>query len=401
MRRLSLLVAVLAIAGGAAYFVLTRAPEGPFPSAAHLTKHGFAAWPVDTVEEAEDECAEAGDWRLDARATALRFATQVLRYPAPHTSDWSDEQEHRERFLVGSDDAPGVFLGSVLELARFGRCWYVTGGMPREGDITATVGFVYREGRPQLLLGNGAGLPSGFVGFGDFRAEIERGARQTVTWMPELDPGATGHAIFTRPDEQGVSEFVGVQTFGAVPPPPSGPPPRPLAIADVVDDPDVCDVDPAKSKTPESLIRYLYRWTFDDLLRQENGYQRYERKAFRHLGDDRWRLVVDDAVLIATIPKIAGRCYELVSMIPVDGDVPLRRLWVDERGATFDVDWRPGDEATVAVTGASAALREIGDPVTFPRYGEPPPDGLPVFARVVLYEDGHVVSAYYGLFEAP
>ena len=89
----------------------------------------------------------------------MRFATQVLRYPAPYSSDWSDEQEHRERFLVGSDGTRGVFLGSVLELARFGRCWYVTGGMPREGDIAATLGFVYRGGQPHLLLGNGAGLP--------------------------------------------------------------------------------------------------------------------------------------------------------------------------------------------------------------------------------------------------
>lgn len=402
MRRLLIVVAALAVAGGAAVAVLGRDPSGPFPPAAELRFRGFAAWPVDTVEEAEAECATPEGWRLDARATALRFARQILRYPEPHAGDASGEQVHRARLLIGSDATRDLFLGSVLELARFGRCWYVTGGAPREGDVLATLGFVYRDGRPHLLLGHFPVLPEGFVGYGDWETEIEGGARQTVTWMPELEPGATGHAIYTRPDARGVSESVGVRTLGHVPPPPEGPPAEPLGVADVVDDPEVCRIDSSPSRSPERLIRYLYEWTFDDLLEQVDGYARYERRGFRHLGGDRWRLVVDDAVLIARIPEIAGRCYKLVSMRPAGTSPPLRRLWVGDEAVTFELDWREGDEATVAAGTASAGLggtlERIDERVTFPRDAEPPPAGVPTYARVVLYEKGHVVSAYYGLF---
>lgn len=400
MRKLALLFGVLALAGGAAALLLDRDPVGPFPSASDLRMRGFAAWPVDTVEEAEEECAGAEAWRLDARETAVRFASDVLRYPKPHAGDAYDEDDHHVRLLIGSDDEPGVFLGSALDLDRYGRCWYVTQGIPREDELGASLGFVYRDGRPYLLLGNPNGVPTGVVGFGDWETEIDPGLRQTVMWMPELDPDATGHVIHVAPDERGVSEIVGARSLGVVPPPPSGPPLERAAIADVVDDPALCRIEAARYKTPEQVIRNLYRWTFDDLLRQVNGYARFERKAFRHLGGDRWRLVVDDAVLIARIPEIAGRCYQLVSMKPVKGDAPLRRLWVDDLGVTFGLDWGGGDEASLAFGsasgGAGATLKQIREPVTFP-LGERH-DGGPGFARVVLYEDGHVVSAFQGFF---
>lgn len=397
MRRLPVVVALVVLlgAGGAAY-VLTRPPSGPFPTRDHVRVHGLAAWPVDTVEEAERECAEADEWRLDERETALRFAREILRYPNPHSSDWSDEQEHRSRYLVGSDGTEDLFLGSLLEVQRFGRCWYVTGGSPREGDVGATLGFVYRDGRAHLLLGNAPEVPSGFVGFGDWEAEIDPGQRQVVMWMPELGPDATGHVIYTRPDEQGVSEFVGVRTLGSVPPPPEGPPAEPVDPGAVAGDPELCR-GPLGFQSPERAIGYLYQWTFDDLLQQVRGHPRYERRSWRHLDGDRWRLVVDDAVLTATIPEIDGRCYALASLVPVGRDSPLRRLWLDETAITVGVDWGGGgDEATVSIgsgfTGSGRTLKELREPVTFPHASA----GDHTFAGVVLYKDGHVVSAYYG-----
>lgn len=400
MRRLSLVLAlVVLLGGGTLVYVLTRPPSGPFPSTADLRGRGFAAWPVDTVAEAERECPEAEEWRLDERATALRFARDVLRYPDPHTGDSSDAREHAARFLVGSDGTGDLFLGSLLVLNRYGRCWYVTGGFPRESDVGATAGFVYRDGHPHLLLSNSPAVPTGYVGYGDWSTEIDPGLRQTVMWMPELDPDATGHAIFTRPDEEGVSEFVGVETLGFVPPAPEGPPAEPMRSIDaVVDDPEECR-GPAGFKTPESAIRHLYAWEFDNLLHQVRGQPRYERKSWHRLGGDRWRLVVDDATLTATIPQVAGRCYTLLSLAPVDGDPPLRRVWIDEAAITVGVDWGGGDEAAVSLGGVSFArtLKELQEPVTFPHAGG---EG-PAFAGVILYKDGHVVSAYYGPFESP
>ena len=38
--------------------------------------------------------------------------------------------------------------------------------------------------------------------------------------------------------------------------------------------------------------------------------------------------------------------------------------------------------------------------MTFPRGADPQPADVPTYARVILYKDGHVVSAFYGLFAA-
>jgi hypothetical protein len=172
-------------------------------------------------------------------------------------------------------------------------------------------------------------------------------------------------------------------------------------MADVVDDASVCRLEPPRFRSPERVIRYLYEWTFDDLLRQVNGYARYERKRYRHLGGDRWRLVVDDATLIATIPEIAGRCYQLVSLEPVGNDRPLRRLWIGSQGVTFAIDWGGGDEVSFGFPGGGGTLKQIREPVTFPRGRPSLLPNTPAYARAVLYKDGHVVSAYQGLFASP
>lgn len=402
MRRLLLVLAALVVMGGAAVLVLGRGPSGPFPSATHLREHGFAVWPVDTVEEAEEECADAEEWRLDARATAERFAAEVLGYPEPGAGEAFGEAEHHVRLLINTDGVGGLFLGSVLDLDRYGRCWYVTGGQPREGDLDATLGFVHREGRPHLLLGQRGDVPVGFVGYGDWETEIDPGSRQIVM-SPPLENDVTGHVIHVRPDERGISEIVGARALGFVPPPPEVPPAQPLTVEEVADDSGVCRIGSERHHSPEGVIGELYESAFGDLLRRVNGYPRYERQGFRHLGGDRWRLVVDDAVLIATIPEIAGRCYNLVSLVPASGDGPLRRLWIEPHAVTFGVDWGGGDEAKLSFgTGydtLGATLKELQEPVTFTRREESQVPGAPAFARVVLYEDGHVVSAYYGLFQ--
>lgn len=401
MRRLLVLLAAVVLVGGGVAAVLGRDRSGPFPSDEDLRIHGFAVWPADTVAEAERDCSDAAEWRLDSHATALRFVRDLLRYPKPYVSEVFGEEEHAARLLVNTRGAGGT-LGSILEMARFGRCWYVTGAEPREGDLGATLGFVYREDRPHLLLSNPLDVPPGFVGYGDWETEIGPRYRQVALWMPELDPDATGHVVYTQPDEDGVSEIVGASSLAPVPPPPSRPPVQPLDVSDVVDNPNVCRIESSPFKKPEAVIRNLYEWTFDNLLQQVDGFPRYERKSFRHLGGDRWRLVVDDAVLIARIPEIAGRCYKLVSMTPVRGDAPLRRLWVEDASVTFGVDWGGGNEASLAFgtgyDGVGATLKEMREPVTFPRHDPPQPPDVPTYAQAILYKDGHVVSAFYGLF---
>lgn len=374
-------------------------PSGPFPSAETLRTRGFAAWPVDTVAEARSECAAAEGWRLDARATATRFARDVLGYPEPTAGETFGEERHHFRLLIGTRGVERLFLGSALELDRYGRCWYVTEGVPREGDLGATLGFVYRDGRPHLLLGHALGLPHGSVGYGGWETEIDAGARQTVTPLPALDEDATGHVIYTAPDDDGISEGVGARPLAPVPAAPKRPPAPDLHAAAAVQDPAVCRIAPSSRRSPKAVIRYLYEWTFPELLEQRSGFPHYERRRFRHLGGDRWRVLVDDAALDATIPRVAGRCYALVSIEPVEGDPPLRAVRIEEDGVTFDVDWDGGDEVTFgfasAADGVGGTLARVREQVTFAAA----PGGGPCFARVVLYDDGHVLSAFFGVFE--
>lgn len=401
MRRAALLlVLVVAAAGAAAAWFLTRAESGPFPTPGHVRVHGLAAWPADTVEEARAECDGAPEWRRDALQTALRFASEVMGYPAPHTTDWAHPgRPHQARFLVNTDGIERLFLGSLLELKRYGHCWYVVNGEPREGgEPSVTLAFVYRGGRPHLLLGTAGDVPPAHVGYGSWDVEVEREPRQTVLEMPELDANGTGHAIYLDPDEDGVSEGVGIDALGAVPPAPQGGPTGRLSAPPPIRR---CRTTSYAAQTPKKIIRQLFDNPFENLLQRAKGQLQYERKRVRHLGGDRWRIVADRAVLDATIAR-GNRCARLVAIEPVDGDTPLRRAWIERDGATAIVDWGGGDDAYVelgtARTGAGGMLKQIREPVTF-RWTDGPPDA-PVYALVVLYDEGHIVSASYGLYSA-
>jgi hypothetical protein len=266
-----------------------------------------------------------------------------MGYPAPTTSDWTpDDTPDTARFLMNTDDAKGVFLGSLLELRRHGYCWYVVDGEPREGGWPdATVAFVHRAGRPHLLLGSHGGLPHGEIGFGEWETPIEPRLRQTVVEMPEVDPDATGHAIYLGPDENGVSEGVGIETLGTVPAPPNGPPSTPL---DGDAGSGACATTSYAARSPEKVIRQLFEGPFVSLLTRVRGNPDYGRKSFRRIGPDRWRIVADHAVLEAVVDE-DGRCARLLALAPVDRDRPLRRLWLGERGATVRVDWGGGEDA--------------------------------------------------------
>ncbi|MDQ3982378.1 MAG: hypothetical protein M3271_06815 [Actinomycetota bacterium] len=213
MRRLALpSLALVAVAGGA-WLVFARGDTAGWPSTASVGGHGFAVWPEDTVAEARSACESPPGWRLDASATAERFAGDVLRYPAP-SADELESGAGRARFLVGSDGIDGVFLGSVLELRRYGSCWFLVRADPREGELDATVAFVHRIHGPHLLLSEPGDVPIAHVGYGSWDEAIGPGYSSIVVGTP-LETGETGHVIFTRPDETGVSESVAARPLAS------------------------------------------------------------------------------------------------------------------------------------------------------------------------------------------
>jgi hypothetical protein len=383
------LVFLVLAAGAVAAFVLTRDAGAPFPTARHVRAHGLAAWPADTVEEAKSECDGAPSWRSDAYETAVRFTEDVMGYPDAGGEDFTGEgASTTARFLMNTKGVGGVFLGSLIELKQFGDCWYVVDGEPREGSWTeaTTFGFVHRNGQPHVLLGNVEGVPAVHVGFGGWETEVEPGDRQTVVPMDGVAADATGHVVYLDPDENGVSETVGIETLGAIPRPPSGSAVTPLGHEG---DDDGCAAPAAKR-----LARRLFGGSSVDLLRHPVTYP----PTTTHLRGDRWRVRIDGVELTAVVD-----CGRLVSLAPVDRDPPLRRLWLDDRGATVGIDWGGGDDAYVHVgdlrSSAGGVLKELGERVTFPWSNGAPASPVPAF--VVLYNDGRIVSASYGLYSVP
>jgi hypothetical protein len=383
---------------------LSRDEGGPIPPPASLANYGLAVWPEDTLEEAVDECADREPWRSDARATARRFGREMLNYPEPGVGNPTPARDH-VRYLIGSRKLARqrLFLGSVLDLRRYGRCWYVVQGQPREdASLDATIGFVHHWGNTKLLISRPGGIPEVHIGYGTWDRAISDGAERVLIDLPPLAPDATGHVIYLAPDRSGVSEYVLTERLGVVPSANQGSIVRPLDAAEVVDNPKICRIESSPYRSGRAVVRHLFQWTFDALLEQVDGYRTYERRqATMVLPPDRWKLIVDDATLDLTVSEIAGRCWKLVSMTSRSGNV-IREFRVGPRAVTLDLAWGNADSALIAFgagfDGRAGTLARVDQKITFFRQAAPQEEDVPTYTLVVLYKKEHIVAAQYGLY---
>jgi hypothetical protein len=187
------LAAVLFVGSAIASVLRSNASTAPLPSPADLRTDGFAVWPEDTVQEGMEACREAETWRLDPLRTAFRFTRDVLEYPAPTlNAEAGDVSRQDLRFIIGSEGVRGVFLGSVIDVRKYGRCWFVVRLQPREGGYVPSVRVTRREGDPQIVLQSTADEMR--VGYGRWARSI-RGGSRVVLDLPALEPDATGHVM--------------------------------------------------------------------------------------------------------------------------------------------------------------------------------------------------------------
>src|SRR5688572_10713927 len=106
-----------------------------FPPAPHFPNRvgpseggGFAVWPEDTVEEGREACLTRSDtegWRKTDIDVALRYAEDVLGYPAPYTDQESPplSEMRWSNVIVYDERMKGIALGTVIATRRFGSCW--------------------------------------------------------------------------------------------------------------------------------------------------------------------------------------------------------------------------------------------------------------------------------------
>lgn len=216
MKRSVLVGLVLLVLGAGTAAILLRDDKdsAPLPTRETLRKEGFAVWPQDTVDEATTACLDAEAWQLNPEQTALRFAREVLIYPEPFV-DAIDPTSNSVRYLLNTRQVQGVFLGSVLDLKRYDRCWYIVRAESREDPFFDTVDFTLRGDQPYLVIEAG-GLAETHVGYGTWDRLIENPSKRIVLKLPALETDATGHVMSMSRNRKGIVTGIAALPLGFV-----------------------------------------------------------------------------------------------------------------------------------------------------------------------------------------
>jgi hypothetical protein len=226
-------VLVVVSAGTAAVLIVgdDALPPAPLPRDEQLRTSGFAVWPQDTLAEGLDACETPESWRLDPQETAFEFARKVLKYPDPELNTGAIRQsETKVRYLIGSQGVRGVgvFLGSVIDVKRYDRCWFVVNAEDREGAAFDKISFRHQSSDIWLVVHH-RGLIETEIGYGGWERRLvplasrgippappQPGAESSVR-LPALDPDATGHIMSLTRNEQGIVIGVAARPLGFVP----------------------------------------------------------------------------------------------------------------------------------------------------------------------------------------
>lgn len=376
--------------------------RGPLPSQDELRTDGFAVWPEDTLAEGMDACEKAESWRLDPKETAFRFAREVLRYPEPSLNtkplDDFEPTPWEFRYLIGSRGVRGVFLGSIVDVRKYDRCWFVVHLQPREEGWLPSIGFIHGDDGTQLVLRMEG--PNVEIGYGDWQREVtwRRGGAQppqVVLDPPEqLDPDATGHVMALAPFQD---VFDGsASPLGSIPEPATTKV-RPVGQREVEEIPRVCSHWEAH-RQPLRAIADLYTFTLNSAVATRGRKVLFQRgdRAERVRGD-RWLLHVDGVELTARIPELKQGCHRILSI--QDGRRRLiESLHVEPERFTFELNWGRGSNAEIWLISGSGRgggnwrLDRFDSLLTLRTYDRLPANE-PFYVMVVLREGRSVISA--------
>lgn len=386
----------LAVAATAVLLV-TRDDGGPWPGPEHLRAEGFAAWPEDTVDEARSACEDSPEpWRLDPEAMILRFASEMQGYPKPVL--YNDRFEDDRGFAQVSTNGPrdkGVFLGSAFDVQRFGNCWYVVLGQPREGAEGPDLAFTYEGGTPRLVVEPDFDRAATIdVGWGSWSRTLTVGAGERVT-VP-VDPGAegaTGHYIATYPGDGGLSEGVDAVPLPPIPAAGAGERVTGAGLTDRSDDSTLCRLGLASRNSANGLVAHVVR----ELAAGLEGRKRLGARStgVRDHGLSR-TLDVAGADLRLELARVGDRCWVVRSLTTEPRPV-LDGVRVGESAVTLDLRWGDAERARLYYASRRAALtasfRRVGGPITLFRPGEIDDEDLPAMILVALYRGDRLVGA--------
>ena len=402
---------VVALVGAVAgVAVLTQEERAPLPSHEELRASGFAVWPEDTLAEGMEACADADPWRLDPKETAFRFVREVFKYPAPTVNAGAirlDESVEELRYIIGSRQVPGVFLGSVIDVRKYDRCWFVIWVEPREGGASGDVTYTHDASGAQLVVEPGGERT--LIGYGTWERAFDGGERRMYD-LTGVAPDATGHVLSFHCRK--VCDGSG-RPLGFVPEPATTDVER-ITVQEVVDAPRTCRAGHSRSKW-RALVK-LYAMSVGRSIETDYGKPKVGRfrltseeqlidLGIEPLDGNRWSFTIrnGNVDLVARVVEKAPECWMIVTIEDPKHD-PLRSLRVSKDTATFDLEWANATMASFSIGGSSGGdtwyLRRLDAPITVTEVFPPPLQG-PFYVSVRLSNKRGLVSEEKVWYRAP
>lgn len=348
----ALLMVAVAATVVAPFTLPSTAPTSPYPSKSELRTGGFAVWPEDTIQEGKAACEEPEPWRLEAGSTVLRFAREVLKYPEPDVEDRVDNPESGTNRYHVTTPTEWVYLGMMVDLRKFGSCWFVVGATPREGGYPATVTFTHPGEEPHIAVRSTASRTE--VGFGTWSHTFT--GREGTFDLSDVAPEATGH----------VTTFNCYRELCDVNAWPLGAVPEPAAVEPIELGSDEFAALPGVKRTGCSTrlkqLAELYAIAEGKSLGTSNSRPSVGKVVFRNegqlaqtgikeIGRDRWTVPLDDGrtSMEAQIMRIGDEsCWNAFEVEDPRRSL-LTSLAVSEESVTFDLSWGQASTARVGI----------------------------------------------------
>jgi hypothetical protein len=309
------------------------------PATAGFPPAGFAIWPEDNEPAAAAACADRGEdesWRTDASASAEQFTRDELGWTSPSAGEAPDDSSS-VRLLVYDEDAPGIFLGIVMDLFRYNDCWYVEYVFPREGAVPHLEGFTEVDGITHLLL-RAWWFGDLFVdyGFGDENDVLIEGDEQLL--IPVEGETDTGHFFFYDEDQPDMN------VEGHTLPAPMDP-----STADPASGHGGYAMWPFHEVGRYSGVNKCKRDWMHDPERVVKTFVRYIGKGTVLRRQDRahWIAQVDDARFRVVLRHVRHDCWPVRRVESLDRVIHAT-IRPAEPGYTVDFEW--GDAATADIT---------------------------------------------------
>jgi hypothetical protein len=413
---LGLVLTIAVLPGGLPTLAGPSTPT-PYPSEEEVARHGFAIWPEDTVQEAQQACGEHADdqpWRLSAEETAVKFAKRILSHRNPVVDDeMSDFEDDHARLWLYADE---VFLSNIVELRRAGVCWYITFGEPRESGYVIPPVFTQEAQGVRVYFDSSRG-PNGFgqIGFGQHSETYKPGEGPSIrsSLLPDEVLDDEGHVLYLGWDRNSAETVDGDK----LPPPPEiGAGEEIFPVGERFSWEDTprdgrtirCRRSLWSASSPRAVLNSVLQWEFGratpsgpypDVWKVGRRGWIGKRIYISRLDKETWNLRIDDVPYRFVAEQATENCSALSLLRPREKKRPLEEAFWNDTGTTVDFLWQNAGRADLSVShrgnDAGALMHDVAPSQgTFYRSQYRERSQRPGLIFVILSEKGRYVNAY-------